>query len=89
MTDRWKCPDCGKIIVDPPTVIAACGCGSERIQLRDWPAQGGDWTPPEWPDDSDYSPDPYEVENEIDHMGAKHGGRYASYSGQGGGDGGE
>lgn len=71
--DRWKCPDCGKVYVDPPSVITQCGCGSERIQLRKWPAKDDDWSPPEWPGDSDYSPDPHEYE-EIENMGAKHGG---------------
>lgn len=62
--DRWKCPDCGRIIVDPLAPIAACACGSERVQLRDWPA-ADDWEPPEWPDDAEFSPDPFEVETSI------------------------
>jgi len=71
MTDRWKCPDCGKIIVDPVTAIAACSCGSERIQLRSWPKAGEDWEPPQWPSDSEYSPDASVVETEIEEVGAK------------------
>jgi len=65
--DRWKCPDCGKVYVDPPTVIAGCSCGSERIQLREAPFFD-DWTPPEWPTDSEYSPDPRDIEGEIQDM---------------------
>ena len=73
--DRWKCPECGTIVVDPVSVIAACSCGSERIQLREWPSGGDDWTAPEWPDDSEYSPDPYDVETDIDYEDASVGGR--------------
>jgi len=73
--DRWKCPGCGKIIVDPPAPIAACGCGCERIQMREWPASDDDWESPEWPEDSEYSPDPYDVETEIEYEGEKYGRR--------------
>lgn len=65
-SDRWKCPDCGRIVVDPGAPIGTCSCGSERIQLREWPSKG-DWSPPEWPADSEYSPDPHEVETEIEY----------------------
>ena len=67
MSDRWKCPDCGKIYVDPVAPIAACGCGSDRIQLRDWPNGPDDWTAPEWPADSEYSDDSHEVETQIEY----------------------
>lgn len=66
--DRWKCPDCGKVYIDPPTVIVQCGCGSDRIQLRTWPRAGDDWEAPEWPEDSDYSPDPSDIEGGINDM---------------------
>ena len=69
--DRWKCPDCGKVQVDPPSVIAQCGCGSDRIQMRYSPHGPDDWEPPEWPDDSEYSGDPFDVETELLDWGAK------------------
>jgi hypothetical protein len=69
--DRWKCPGCGKIVVDPVAPIAKCGCGCDRIQLRSWPNGGEDWEAPEWPEWSDYSPDPFEVESDIDHEWGK------------------
>lgn len=65
--DRWKCPDCGRIVVDPGAPIAACSCGSERVQIREWPGQDDDWSPPEWPADSEYSPESREVETEIEY----------------------
>jgi len=67
--DRWKCAGCGKITVDPGAPIAACGCGCERVQLREWPNGPEDWEAPEWPEDSDYSPDPYDNENCIEWLG--------------------
>jgi hypothetical protein len=68
--DRWKCPGCGTIIIDPGAPLAACGCGCEHIQLREWPNGGEDWHAPEWPEWSDYSPDSYEVETTIEDWGA-------------------
>lgn len=65
--DRWKCPDCGLIYVDPPTVILRCRCGSDRIQMRSFPFDA-DWKPPEWPEDSEFSPDPRENETAIKYM---------------------
>lgn len=70
--DRWKCPDCGHIVVDPAGPLVACGCGSERIQMREWP-NVDDWEAPDWPDDSEYSPDPYDVETEIEYEHGKYG----------------
>lgn len=63
--DRWKCPDCGKVQIDPPSVISKCGCGSERIQMRTYPHGPDDWTPPEWPEGSEFSPDAFDIETEI------------------------
>jgi len=70
--DRWKCPNCGKITVDPGAPIAACACGCEQVQLREWPS-ADDWEPPEWPEWSDYSADPYENESFIVFCGEPHG----------------
>ena len=65
--DRWKCPDCARIYVDPATVISGCACGSNRIQLRHWPNGPEGWEAPEWPADTDYSPDAFDVEGELVH----------------------
>ncbi len=77
-SDRWKCPDCGHIVVDPVTVIAACRCGSERMQMREWP-NADDWEAPEWPDDSEYSADPRDVETTINYEHGKQPGVNAGF----------
>ena len=71
--DRWKCAGCGEITVDPVAPIAACGCGCERVQLREWPNGGDDWEAPEWPESSEYSPDPYDNETRIVYEGGPRG----------------
>lgn len=69
--DRWKCPDCGTITVDPCGPIVRCACGSERVQMREFP-RGDDWTQPDWPEDSDYNGDPHDVETDIEFENAKY-----------------
>ena len=73
--DRWKCPGCGEITVEPIALIAACGCGCERVQLREWPNGPEDWEAPDWPEWSEYSPDPYDNETRIVYEGVYEGGK--------------
>lgn len=64
--DRWKCPDCGIIVVGPTAPIVRCACGSARMQMRESP-HTKEWEAPEWPEDSDYSSDPHDVEADIEY----------------------
>ena len=67
--DRWKCPGCGEITVDPIAPIAACGCGCEHVQMREWPKGPKDWEAPEWPEWSEYTGDAHENETRIVYEG--------------------